>query len=125
MKQILFSLLLTTNSIFACDFSSDVKKENNIYKYTEECHGEVGKIVKENDLNKEQINELEKSIELKDLALKISDKRANLYEEIAEKNTDRLNRLEESRKFSNWLYFASGVAASVLSVFAASKVIRR
>ncbi len=122
--SILISSILLSQSAFAtCDFSSDIKAmPDGSYSYTRECHIEVGKAVKKVKLLEEEIVLLNKALELKDLALVKQKERADLWMDSAFKMNDKLQAYDSAARTSTWLYFGLGVAATVLSVWAAGQL---
>ena len=75
----------------------------------------VGNLVQENE-------SLKKVIELKDLALDVSEKRTELWLKTSSKAYDSLNQYENLRTSNQLLYFGLGVATTVLAVWAASQL---
>lgn len=123
----LSSLLIfcTQNSIAACDFSKDIKENlDGTYIYTRECHIEVGKRVKKLLLLDEQIVELEKTIELKDLALSKQKERADLWMNTSMQATEKLRLYDSTVGKENTLYFVFGIGVTILSVWAAGQLVR-
>lgn len=119
----LLSLVVSVPSYASCDWSKDVSKNSDgSYTYSKQCHLEVGSSLEELDLRRKQVDELNKTIELKDLAIKYSEERAQLWMDSSLKMNDRLNQYEASRSREPWLYFGIGVAATVLSVWAAGQI---
>jgi hypothetical protein len=115
----------TQNAIAACDFSKDIKENlDGSYTYTRDCHIEVGKRVKKLVLLEEQVVELEKTIELKDLALSKQKERADLWMNTSVQVTDKLRSYDSVVGKENTLYFVLGVGVTVLSVWAAGQLVR-
>lgn len=106
-----------------CDFSTGIKPNpDGSYTYTKECHIKVGEIKQDLDVTKTQVVELKKAIELKDLALKLSDERVNLWMDTSLKLETRLNKIEDLKSKNELLYFGLGVATTVLAVWAAGQL---
>lgn len=123
MRFLILILLIPQLAFAECDYST-VKKVDNGYLYSTECHKATGKALKELNIREEQVENLKKTIKLKDLALVTADSRILNYQEVAYKNTERLNRLNSVQSKQNMLYFIGGIVLSTLSVYAASKAIR-
>ena len=126
MKKILSSLIVTSllasNVAWAeCDFST-IKKVPEGYLYTKECHVQVGKNVKELKAKKEEVKELRKAIELKDLALKVSYDRVERWQTTTFKLEDRVNTIEKYNDAQKVLYFVIGVGVTSLAVWGAGQL---
>lgn len=127
-----FNLVLSFSLIFciqnanaSCDFSKDIKENSDgTYTYTRDCHIEVGKRVKKLALLDEQVAELEKTIELKDLALSKQKERADLWMNTSVQVTDKLRSYDSIAGKENTLYFVLGVGVTVLSVWAAGQLVK-
>lgn len=128
MKKIitnLFLFLFLCNTCLAdCDWSKGISPGlNNTYVYTEECHLEVGKLVQDAKIKDQQIKDLNKAIELKDLAIKLSDDRATLWSHTSTTLENRLQKVDSLEKSNEWLYFGMGVVSTFLASYAAAKLI--
>lgn len=128
MKSFCFLLslvfLINPSSSFAqCDWADGVKKTSDgNFVYSKDCHIQVGVSLEELDLRRKQVQELSKSVELKDLALSYSEQRTQLWMDSSLKMNDRLNQYESARSSAPWIYFGVGVVATVLSVWAAGQL---
>lgn len=127
MKIGIFSFLLFFNTALgACQFKRgvDIIKTEKGYEYSSECHTEVGKILKAKKLREEQVSELSKSIQLKDLAIDRHQKRAVLWQNTAFKLEDRIHTMSKFKSFSNWIYFGLGIITAGGAVYLGTKVTR-
>lgn len=123
MRYFILISFLFTNITLACDFSKDIKKSTDgTYIYSADCHIQVGNLVKENELHKQKLGLLEKSIELKDLALTKQEERVQLWMNTTYKLEDRVNTIEQYKSANQWLFFGFGVGVTVLSVWAAGQL---
>lgn len=126
MKNILVALLalsLPLNSFAAsCDYANDIKKVEGGYLYTEGCHIEVGKKVKGYTILSKQVEELEKTITLKDLALTKSDERANMWMNTSVSMAEKVTAYETARSADAYKNVALGVLGTVLAVWAAGQL---
>lgn len=132
MKKILAILLIfrmISSSYADCNWSTGITKQNENYLYSKECHLEVGKLVKTKQnleqANKErklQIENLEKSIKLKDLALDLSDKRAMKWRDESYNQYERLMKKDSFSQYSRWIWFGGGIGFAFLSVWAAGQL---
>lgn len=126
MKKVLALLLaviLVSNTALAdCDFSTGItKNDNGTFTYTKECHVAVGQMKYDLGVAQNQVSLLNKSLDLKDLALTKADQRADLWQTATFKMEDRINTIDQMRSTNNWMYFGLGV----LTVFAAGYAARQ
>lgn len=117
--------VLTVSTSLACDFKSDVKKTEGGYIYTTACHVLIGKKLEELDIRIKQVEELNKAVELKDLALRKSEERNVLWMDTAYKANERLNQYEAARSMNGWIHFGLGVVTTSLAVWGASSLIKK
>lgn len=117
-----FLLHVTASPVLACDFSNDIQKVGDKYQYSVECHKEVGKRLDELEIRKEQVKELNKSIELKDLALTLEQQRVDRWMDTTIKLEDRVNTIDKLRERNKLLYIGLGVVMTGLSVWAAGQL---
>lgn len=116
-------LTLPIQSYASCDFAKDIKSNSDgTYTYTRDCHVEVGKAVKKVPLLEGQVEELNKTIELKDLALVKQKERADLWMNTSLQMNDKLQSYESTQSLNNWVHFGIGVGVTVLSVWAAGQL---
>jgi hypothetical protein len=144
MKKIIALIILLTfsNSVLAeyvgnCDVST-IQQQGDNYIYNKDCHIEVGRLVKENKQQKQQIDDLNKAvaakndesthlrktITLKDLALDKADERTSKWREESYSQNSSLNKEQRLSRYENYFFFASGIAVTVLAVFAAGSIRR-
>jgi len=127
MRNLLISLLIVVilplKTFAACDFANDIKANpDNTYTYTKDCHIEVGKRVKKLGITEQQVVELEKVIELKDLALVKQKERADLWMDTSMKINDKLQSYESAARSSDWIHFGLGVGVTILSAWAVGQL---
>lgn len=109
-----------------CDWAKGITPgPNNTYIYSEACHLAVGKLVQDNKTKDAQIQDLNKAITLKDLAIKMSDDRANNWMNTSKDLEERLQKVDSLEKKNEWLYFGLGVATTFLAAYGASQLIKR
>lgn len=127
LKNLVISLMAFctfSQSVLAdCDFSTGITKgPNKTFTYTEACHQKVGALVQDDKIKTQQLDDLNKAITLKDLALKDSDQRAQDWMNTSgtlEKRVQEIDKLEETNKF---LYFGLGVLATGFAAYTAAKL---
>ena len=127
MKKLITCILLfvsSANAFANCDWSTIKKLPDGGYEYSPALNLCVGNLVQDNKTKDLQIADLTKAITLKDLALKASDDRVLLWSKTAGDEMDRLNKISQDQKHSDWLYFGLGVATTFLAAYSASKLIR-
>ena len=131
MKRLISSIVLMgllINPALSCDFKT-IQKKGSEYAYSEVCHKEVGRIVrKTKELEKanlermKQVEKLIKSIYNKDTALDIADQRIMNWRNESYKQHNRLLKQQKLSKYNDWAYFGSGIALTILSVWAAGQL---
>lgn len=126
MRQSLISVLvfsLISNSAYAiCDSKDIQKQEDGSYRYSKECHNEVGKTFGALEKREQQVEKLEKVIELKDLSLDKSYERIEMWRDTTYKLEDRVNTMEQMKKNNEVLYFILGIAVTGLAVYGAGQL---
>jgi len=130
MKKLVSLLLLTcflSNAAMAdCDFSTGITPgPNNTFIYTEECHLAVGKMKEDNAALTLEIGDLNKAIQLKDLALVKADQRTQLWMTTSDQLTDRITKIDDVAKHNEWMYFGLGVVTTFLAGYAAAQLIHK
>jgi len=129
MKKLISVLLLFamfSNVAFAdCDFKTGISPlPDGNYEYTKGCHEQVGIMKKQLDNSTQAIADLNKAISLKDLALKASDDRTQLWMDTSFKLEQREESIADMRKKNDWLYFGLGALTILASGYMASQLIR-
>lgn len=105
-----------------CDFSTGIKEVEGGFLYTKQCHLKVGQMNEQLELKDQQIIHLEKSIELKDLAISKSNERIELWMDTSYKLEERVNKIDRMNDFNKWLYFGIGVAVTGIAVYGAGQL---
>ena len=104
-----------------CDFSTGITPgPNHTFIYSEDCHQKVGQLVQDNKTKDAQLADYAKAIDLKDLAIKKADERANMWMDTSTKLEDRLTKVDELQSKNNFIYYGLGI----LTVLAAGYVVR-
>lgn len=116
------SMFMSTTALAECKWTEGVKKVENGYLYTEECHGRVGIIVKDNDDLKVEVNNLLKTIELKDLVIAKADERTILWRNESYEQFDRLQKQSELDHKNELLWFALGIVVTGAAVWGAGQL---
>jgi len=126
MKKIIFLIILCllSNSAFAeCDFATGVSKTpSGTYEYTKECHIFVGKTIQDNDTKTQQVEKLNKALDLKDLALEKSDQRAQLWRDTSFKLEDDVQKMNSYRNTNQWINFGLGILVTGAAVWGAGQL---
>lgn len=117
-------LALPLQAMADCDFTegAGVKKVDGGYLYSKECHIAVGQMKYDLGVAQNQITLLNKSLELKDLAITKADQRVDLWQTSTFKLEDRINTIDQMRSTNNWMYFGLGVLTVFVAGYAASQV---
>lgn len=120
------ALLMFSNVCFAdCDFSKGITKTGNGYLYTPECNLAVGQLVQDNQTKDTQIADLTKAISLKDLAVKTSDDRTQLWMDTSLKLEKNINEIDSLKKDNEWIAFGLGALTVIGTGFALGAVTNR
>lgn len=104
-----------------CDWST-IKTTDQGYLYSKECHIEVGKIVEEVELRKKQVEELNKTITFKDLAMTKADERIVLWRDTSFELEERIVKQRKWSAYNDYLWFGGGIAVTILSGWAMGQV---
>jgi hypothetical protein len=120
MKTFILLLIFSFNT-FACDWST-IKRDGDQFVYSAKCHLAVGKLVKTEKLREEQVKELSKSLEFKDLAIKQADLRASNWEKEANNQYSLLQKNQKQHKMDKVLYYSLGAASVLLGAWAIKQV---
>jgi hypothetical protein len=123
LKEIIFlgNLILLSGQSLACDWAM-IRKQNNDFIYPAECHREVGRLVEVESKRKEQVEELNKALTLKDLALQKSDERVILWQSESERQLKNLEKMSKNNSLQNSGYFLAGMASVLFGAWAVQKV---
>lgn len=122
IKVIALFLIITTSGFAECNLATDIKKVEGGYLYSVDCHLLNGKVYKELDARREQVDKLEKAIELKDLAIDLQVKRVDLWQRTADSMENKLNHYEKLSTLDRVFHFTLGVFATGIAVYGASKL---
>lgn len=118
-------MLLSSSAFAECDFATGISKVENGYLYSKDCHLRVGKTQADLKDREEQVANLTKVIELKDLGIAVHEKRADLWMNTSLKLEDRVNTIESLRSSNQWLFFGLGVLVTGAAVYGAGHLARR
>lgn len=120
--KILISLCFFTNTVFACNFNTDIKKQDGLYLYTVSCHKEVGKMYMDNkDLLKEN-EQLEKAYKNLKEDIRLSDKQMRLWRDETYEQHKRLMNVKNASDNEKWLWFGIGVLVMGGAVYGAGQL---
>jgi hypothetical protein len=119
--SLILSLLLTFQVFAECDFSTIKQIDANTFSYSRDCHLLVGQLVRDEAARKQQIELLNQSISLKDLAISKADERTELWRQTSYKLEDRLITQDKYQNYTKWGYFAMGSLAVILGGWAAGQ----
>lgn len=116
------ALILNQSVLASCNYRDIKEQANGKYSYPVECHIEFGKLVKNESERKKQIEHLNESIKLKDLAIDKSNERIELWQKTSYKMEDRLIKIERNNDRLKWLYFGLGIIVMSGATYGASKL---
>jgi len=127
--SVLLLFLMVSNVVLAdqsCDWSKiQPSADGTYYKYPEDLHICVGKLVEDNKAKDAQIQDLTKAIQLKDLALDMSDKRVQLWTNTSSQLEDRLTKIDSMERTNQWLYFGLGALTIIGAGLVTARLIGR
>jgi hypothetical protein len=117
-------LLITLNQplFAACEVAKIKKQQDGTYSYPVDCHADYGRLKKVEVEREKQVALLNKTIELKDLALDTSLKRVEIWQKSTYKVEDRLLKFERNSDTMKWIYFGLGILTMSAAVHGASKI---
>lgn len=119
-------LCLFSNIVYAdnCDWTQIKKLQDGGYEYNPQLNLCVGQLVQQNKIQAQQIQDYQKAIELKDLAIKYDDERVALWSKTAGDEQDRLLKMDSIQRHNDILYFALGIATTFVAAYTASRIYR-
>ena len=121
MLTVLIPLQVVAES---CNPRTDIVEDTKTGKftYTEDCHIEFGRLRLAEKERQKQIEHLETSIKLKDLALDLSNERIENWQQATYKVEDRLLKMESNSDKIKWIYFGIGVIVMGGATWAAGQL---
>jgi hypothetical protein len=126
MKKLISLILLmcfSSSALADCNWSTIKQLPDGGYEYSPSLNLCVGNLVQSSKVMTQQIADLTKAVQLKDLALSVADQRTQLWQKSSDDEQDRLSKLSADQKHSDWLYFVLGAATVIGSGFMAAKII--
>ncbi len=123
--SILVAFSMFSNYVFSdCDFRDLKHNSDGTVVYSAQDHICVGNLVQDNKIKSQQVQDLNKAISLKDLAIQKSDQRAQLWQDTSLKLEDNIQKVDQLQKTNEWTWFALGALSIVAAGVAASQVSR-
>lgn len=126
--SLLLAILFSCNVVFAdtstCNWSQIKPLPDGGFEYSKTLHLCVGELVKENSIKDQQIADLNKAIQLKDLALTNSDARVALWQKSSDDELSRVTQIEGDQKRNDWLFFGLGALTVIGTGFALARLTR-
>jgi hypothetical protein len=122
--SILILSIILNQSMATCVPKTDIYEDTKTgrFSYSEECHIEFGKLRQTEKERQDQITHLEESIKLKDLALDISSKRIENWQDATYKVEDRILKMEKTSETIKMLYFGMGIVVMGAAVWGAGQL---
>lgn len=109
----------------ACDLNNDVKvNADGSRTYTMDCHIFVGKLYKKEKLLEDENDELNKALDLKDLAISKQRQRADEWMNTSTQINEKLMQYDSASRTSAWIYFGIGVLTTIGAGYMASQLIK-
>ncbi len=127
LTSLILLLCLTLNMAYAdCDFSTGITAgPNHTFIYSEACHQKVGQLVQDNAVQAQQIQDYQKAITLKDLAISYSDSRVAMWQKTSLDEQDRLVKIESEQKNNDFIYFGLGILATIGAGFMTARILSK
>ena len=119
---ILAMVLTVQNTLAICNTKDIIEQADGTYVYSVDCHVDYGRLRQNEEARKKQIEHLNESIKLKDLALDYSNKRIETWQQATYKVEDRLIKLEKNNDKLKWIYFGLGIAVMGGAVWGAGQL---
>ena len=127
--SLLISFFISYTS-FACDFSKEItKNKDGSYRYTKNCHLEVGSKIKELSNTKKKLDlrvkiadELEQQLDKKDQRLGVVYKRLETWQEASLKAENKINQAQKLQESNKWLWYGLGIVTMGLATFGAAQI---
>lgn len=122
MRHLLLVLIVFQSAFATCDWSKIEKSKDGNFIYSPELHLCVGVLV-ENEKNRiAQIEHLNKSLELKDLAIQKTEDRAEMWRTTSYSLEDRINSQQKYSVYRDWLFFGLGTLVMGFGVYTAGHI---
>jgi hypothetical protein len=116
-------MALVNQSVFASCNVRDIKEQaNGSFTYPLDCHKEFGKLRKDEEARKRQVEHLKESIKLKDLAIDYSNTRIKTWQDATYKVEDRLIKLDKNNSRAKWIWYGLGILTMSAAVYGAGKL---
>ena len=116
--------MLSNIALADCDYSKVISLPDGTYLYSKELHICVGTMKRDLGIAQQQITDLNQALTLKDLAIKKTEDRVNLWMDTTYKLEDRLNKIDELSRKNDWMYFGLGVVTTGLAVWGAGQLVK-
>jgi hypothetical protein len=113
MRYALIICLFASNlAIGECDWSKITKDKDGNYIYTPELNRCVGALVEKEKLYQEQVEKLNKTIELKDLAITKTEQRVKLWQDTTYQLEEKYTKQNKYNDYRDWIFFGLGIVAT-------------
>lgn len=121
VSLLLIGSLLSVSVMAECVPKNDISEDSKTGKFTYslDCHLEFGKIRQTEKQRLDEIDHLKSSIQMKDMALDLADKRIENWKDATYKMEDRIMKLDKTNDNMKILYFGLGIVVTGLAVWGA------
>lgn len=106
------------------NIKQEIRSDEPVFVYDKFCHHKVGVLVGNEKDYQLLTNSLKKTIELKDLQISETNKKAILWEEETKRQRIIFEEYRKAENMNRWLFFGGGVLATALSVYLAGQLAR-
>lgn len=123
MKSLIWIILFSLISSIAfadnnCDWSQIKKLPDGGYEYNPTLNICVGQLVRDSSVKDQQIVDLTKAIDLKNLAITNADARTALWTKSAEDEQDRIASIDQSQRTNEYIAFGLGILLTIGAAYA-------
>lgn len=123
--SLILSVAMASNVAFAdCSFSNLTHNPDGTVTYSKADHNCVGQLVQDDKTKTQQVQDLNKAITLKDLAITKADERAQNWMDTSLKLEQHVQTVDSLKKQNEWIYFVLGVVATSLAGITAAQLSR-
>jgi hypothetical protein len=120
------SMFMSATAYAECDFKTGITPtDHGTYEYTKECHVAVGQLRQNYLIDEQKIADLNKALDLKDLAITKANQRADLWMDTSFKLEDRVMTIDKMESTNKWIYFGLGVLTTFAAAYAARQAFGR
>ena len=111
-----------TAEIVNCDWKSIKHNVDETYTYSKPLHLCVGKLVYNQTLDNQQIDDLTKATKELNLALDKADQQSQIWQTEATTLRSKIDEIEQHERSKNWIIFGLGFLTASAAIYATSRI---